>query len=162
MPSDFQVSGTRDFVKLSKALKAAGRTEMRKGLNKGLRSAAKPMIPVLKQAAAEAFPKRGGLAAREAKTRFRIQVRTGSEPGVRVVADGRYVNIKLSNTRGVIRHPVFADPAKTRREWKWVNQSVGQVGWADRAVGLRAHEVVPALEKVMQDVVEQIARGVRG
>ena len=158
----FEVRGAEDFLALSKALKAAGRTELRKKLHKGLRTGAKPLLPKARQAAKDTFPTENKLNAREAKTRFRIQVRTGKEPGVRVVADGRYVNVKLSNERGFIRHPVFADPSKTRKDWAWVNQKLpDSEHWYDRAMVDNVHEVLPALERVIQQVVNEITREAR-
>jgi hypothetical protein len=157
-PSGSSLSGSSDFLRLSKALKNAGRTELRKELHKGLKDGAKPLLKVAREAARESFPEREGLAAREAKTRFRVQVRTGTQAGVQVVADGRYVNVKLLNNRGIIRHPVFADPKKTRREWTWVDQPDPNRGWFDKAMQDHVDQVKPELEQAIQRVVDKIAR----
>lgn len=162
MADDFRVTGANDFLKLSKALKVAGRTEMRKELNKGMRDAAKPLAKEAKQAALETFPARGGLAKRESKIPFRPQTRTGATPGVRIVAPGKYVVGKTVNASGRFRHPVHADPDKTRREWRWVNQQVpGGQGWFDRRMEAGAPAIRKELEKAMEAVAQKIIEGAK-
>ncbi len=69
------------------------------------------------------------------------------------------MNVKLSNAKGFIRHPVFADPTKTRKDWAWVTQPLdGSVGWYDRAIVDNAELVLPELEKAIQSVIDQVVR----
>lgn len=156
--------GADDFLKLSRALKNAGHADLRKELHKGLREGAKPLVRVARQGAAEAFPKGGGLAAVEAKRPFRVQVLTGRDAGVQINARGKYVNLKLLNEHGYIRHPVFADAkTKTRRQWRWVSQNIPSgLGWFDKKIRANAYRVMPDLERVVEDMAERIVRQAKG
>src|SRR5689334_337574 len=111
--SDFSIRGADDFQKLSKALKAAGKTEMRKTLHKGMKDAVKPLIPKARASARSTLPKAGGLNKLVASASIRPQVRTGRNAyGVRVVV-GDKAGARAAN-RGVLRHPVFGN----RAVWK--------------------------------------------
>jgi hypothetical protein len=151
--SDFKVKGTEDFLKLSKALKAAGRTELRKELNKRLRAAAKPLIPEARAEARRTLPQAGGLADLVARAPMRVQVRTGQQAGVRIVVGKDRSGARAAN-QGLIRHPVFGN-----RE-KWVTQKVPS-DWFDRPLRDSAPRVLPELEKAIQSVLEDIVRGAR-
>lgn len=157
--SDFRVDGADQFLALSKALKAAGRTELRRELNNGMKRAARPLVKVAKDAARNTFPSSGGLAAREAKIPFRPQTRTGRDPGVSIVAPGKYVVGKTTNANGTFRHPVFASGDQTRREWTWVTQRLGNQGWFDEAMTGAAPMVVRELEQALQNIADQVVRG---
>lgn len=157
MAKDFEVTGADDFLRLSKALKAAGRTEMRKELNRGLRSTARPLIPKVRAAARAELPTRGGLADQVAREPMRVQVRTGAATaGVRIVV-GRRKGGARSTNRGVIRHPVFADGAKDRKDWAWVNQTVPS-GWFDDTIRDAAPQIRRALEVSLEAVAYKIVR----
>lgn len=147
--SDFTVKG--DFYAFSKALKRAGKTEMRTALNKGLRDGTKPLIPLARAEARRVLPHEGGLAERVAKAPMRVQVRTGAQTaGVRVVVGKDRSGARAAN-QGLIRHPVFGN-----RE-KWVTQKVPP-DWFDRPMRQGARTVRPELEKAMQRVIDQIVR----
>jgi hypothetical protein len=97
--------GARDYLAVSKALKAAGRSDLRKEFNKTIRTAAKPLIPKVRQSAREKGPKQGGLNERLAKNPYRVQTRTGANTaGVRIV--GTKVDPRI-NDLGRIQHPVY-------------------------------------------------------
>jgi hypothetical protein len=155
--SDFEIRGAEDFLKLSKALKGV-RPELRKELHKAMREAGKPLVKVAKDAAADVFPRRGGLAARESKVRFTSQVRTGSATaGLRIIAPGRFVVAKTTNKTGRFRHPAFARKGTTRRQWTWVNQVVpGGAGWFDRRMQAAAPTVRPGIESAMERVAQKV------
>lgn len=150
----FQVGGVDDFLRLSKALKNAGRGELRKALNKGLREAAKPLIPKTRESALSGLPRRGGLARQVAKTPQRVQVRTGRDPGVRIAVSNSRSGARAAN-RGVIRHPVFG-----HRD-RFVAQQV-QPGWFDRPLLEAAKDVLPELERVLERVAQQVVDEARG
>lgn len=96
--------GANDFLALSKRLKAAGETGLRKELNKTMRDAAKPLIPKVRAAARASLPKGGGLNERIARKPYRVQVRTGARTaGVRIV--GTKVDPRINEGR--VYHPVF-------------------------------------------------------
>jgi hypothetical protein len=73
-------------------------------LHKAVAKAAKPLIPKVKQAAAQNLPQRGGLAQRISKKPLRAQTRTGATTaGVRIV--GTKVDPRINEGR--VYHPVF-------------------------------------------------------
>lgn len=103
MPND-SVRGAEDFLALSKRLKAAGQTELRKELNKTLKQAAKPLAAAAKQSAAENLPQHGGLAKVVAKRGARVKVSTGAATaGVSVV----FAKTDPRLDKGRVVHPVF-------------------------------------------------------
>lgn len=162
--ADIEVRGAEQFLRLSKALKAAGETEMRKQLHKTMRDTAKPLVKEARQAATESgIPKSGGLAARIAKTAFRPQVRTGATTaGVRITAPGKAVAARTLNDSGIVRHPVYAQGDKTRREWTWRTQSVPAAqGWFDRAMKRNAGPVRLKLLAALDQVRREILRSTR-
>jgi len=97
--------GARDFLAVSKALKAAGEGELRKAFHKTVRDAAKPLPKKVKDSARERGPKKGELNEALAKKPIRVQTRTGVKTaGVRIV--GTKVDPRINNL-GRIQHPVF-------------------------------------------------------
>ena len=155
MTDDFELLGADQFLALSKALKHAGRTELRKELNTGMRRAAKPLIPKTRAEALKRLPQRGGLAKQVAKEPQRVQVRTGARTaGVRIVVGKKSGGARGAN-RGVVRHPVFGN-----RE-RWVDQKV-PAGWFDEPLQDSAPAVRPELEKAIQRVADQVVREAGG
>lgn len=159
---DFSVRGADDFLRLSKALKEAGHTDLRKALHKSLRDAVKEVMPEAERKLAEELPylKRG-----KAVTQV-VQVKTGRDPGVTVgmrYGSKRSTNARLANSKGVFRHPVFADGEKTRKEWHWVDQPVpGAKGWFDKTYINAAPKIRRRIEGAMSDTVERIVREAKG
>lgn len=154
---DVEVRGGDQFYALSRALKAAGRTDLRKELSKQLRDGAKPLIPVAREAARRMVPDAGGLAAQVAKEPMRVQVRTGrATAGVRVVMARRRGGGRSSN-RGVIRHPVFGNRDR------WVSQRVpSAAGWFDDTLDREApRQVRPAIERALSDMADRVVRETR-
>jgi hypothetical protein len=147
---DFTVRGTGDFIRLSKALKAAGRTELRKELHKGMRKAARPLIPKARAEARARLPQSGGLADQVAREPARVQVRTGRDPGVRVVIGRKRGGARQAN-RGVIRHPVFGNRDV------WVDQRV-RPGWFDDPMRGEAPAIRRDVLRAMDDVADQVVR----
>lgn len=157
MADDFQVRGAEDFLRLSKALKAAGRTGLRKELNTELRRAVRPLLPIAKAAAREQLPRAGGLADAVAREPMRVQVRTGATTaGVRIVVGRRRGGARAAN-RGVIKHPVFGNRDR------WVTQRVpAAAGWFDETLEREAPRVArPAVETAMKTVVQRVVDGIR-
>ena len=150
--SDFQVKGAEDFLRMSKALKAAGRTDMRKQLNKALKDATKPLIAQTK-AATSRLPQSGGLAASVRRAPQRVQILTGRNPGVRIIAGKRGDGARAADL-GTIRHPVFGN-----RE-VWVNQAV-QPRWFTETLEQGAPTVRPHLVDAMEVIAAQIVREAR-
>lgn len=161
---DFEVRGADEFLKLSKALKAAGRTEMRKELNKRMRQAGKPLIPKVRAAALEELPKRGGLNRRMASRPIRVVTRTGRDPGIKLVMP----RTQEGYNDGVIRHPVFDKHKLARgksgpraKPVPWVTQRVGPGEWFDDTIVANRGKVVPLLEQAIQTTLDDIVRKAR-
>lgn len=154
MADDFAVEGADQFLALSKALKHAGRTELRKELNKAMRDGAKPLIPKARAEALRRLPQRGGLAKQVSKEPARVQTRTGRDPGVRVVVGRKRGGARQAN-RGVVRHPVFGN-----RE-VWVDQKVPP-GWFDEPMAASAPEIRKALEQGIEEMAQKVIRDVGG
>ena len=133
--------GVNDFVALSKALKDAGESGLRKELHKAMRDAAKPVIPKVKQAARESFPKAGGLNERIARKPLRSSVRTGNNTaGVRI--QGTKVDPRI-NDEGRVAHPVFGRTGRAANGGKnTVVQNVPDArGYFDRTISAQAPQV---------------------
>lgn len=149
------VSGAEGFLALSKALKEAGRGELRKQLNKDLREAVKPLIPKTRAEARRTLPKRGGYAVLVAKATQRVQVRTGqATAGVRLIVVNDKSSARRAN-RGVLRHPVFGN-----RE-AWVNQPLATHGWFDRPAKAEHPKIVEAALDAITHVIDEIAKEAR-
>jgi hypothetical protein len=105
MANGITTRGARDFLTVSKALKDAGETGLRKEFHRTVRDAAKPLPKKVKQSARDRAPKEGGLNEALAKKPVRVQTRTGAKTaGVRIV--GTKVDPRI-NDLGRIQHPVF-------------------------------------------------------
>ena len=161
---DGSVKGAEDFLALSKALKAAGHTKLRKELHKAIRDGVRQHMPKTTEALQDALP--SGLAARGKGVKQAAVVKTGRDPGVTVAVRygkrGRGLgasNARMLNAQGQFRHPTYADVDKPRKDWRWVNQSVaGAQGWFDEAWADAAPLVRRCLEAVMEDVADDIVR----
>lgn len=152
---DFEVTGADEFLKLSKALKAAGQTELRKELNSGIRRATKPLVAKTRAEARRRLPKSGGLAERVAKAPQRVSVRTGATTaGVRLVVPKKGGSAAGGANRGVVRHPVFGNRDV------WVEQRVTP-GWFDDPIKAAAPSIRRDIERAMEDVAKQVVREAR-
>lgn len=159
MSGDFEVTGAGDFLRLSKALKAAGHGELRKALHKGLRDVVNDVKPQAATALADALPRR--LRGKGQAVKQAVQVKTGRDAGVSVAVRygkaGRGIgaaNAQSINRDGKFRHRVFGSD-------RWVSQGTGGAGWFDKTYTNAAPEMRRALEKVLQDVADEIVRKAR-
>lgn len=154
MNDDFEIRGADDFLRLSKALKEAGRGDLRKELTAGLKAAAKPLIAKSRQEAKQRLPHRGGLADRVARAPQRVQVRTAMQTaGVRIVVGKSKSGARAAN-EGLVRHPVFGNRSV------WVTQKV-KSGWFDEPMKAGAPEVRPELEAAIERIARKIVREAR-
>lgn len=101
---DISVRGAEDFLALSKRLKAAGRGDLRKQLNKALRDSAKPLLAETRAALRRDMPSRNGLGDFLARKPARIAVKTGSNPGVSVIFGKTDPRL---DAQGRLAHPVY-------------------------------------------------------
>lgn len=152
--SDFEVRGADQFLALSKALKAAGRTELRKELNKGMRDAAKPLIPKAREAFKAELPHRGGAGAYIAGKRMRAVTRTGRDPGVNIVVAKQDPRL---DSEGRLAHPVFGQRRADGRRVIAVQRV--KPGIFSSAMQKEAPAIRGALEGAMQAVIDTIVRG---
>lgn len=147
-----QGRAANNFLKASKALKAAGESQLRKELHGSVRKAARPLIPRARAAARAQLPKRGGLAKAVASSPMRAQVLTGrNKYGVRIaVGKNRRAGARDTN-RGRIRHPLFGN-----RE-RWYSQQTPK-GWFDDTMRAAAPPIRREVEKAIQKSLDDIAR----
>ena len=131
-------------------LAAAG--EIDKAISAAVEDELDKLPDAVRRSAMEILPKKGGLNKLVAA---RVVPKTKRSPGsIQVFADGRQGLKELSRIdRGLLRHPVFADPDKSRKDWKWVSQKVNKRFWS-RPVELRADEI----KKAVTAALEQLAR----
>lgn len=152
--------GATAFAALSRALAAADERAVKNALAKGVRNAVQPLVPVATQAVVDVSPKRGGMSEREQQVVFHPRTATGvRSAGVRLIADPNWAAVKTLNRTGSFRHPVHADPQKTRKEWKWVRQQVpGAQGFLARALDPHAPAVRSEIDKAVVELLTKIAR----
>lgn len=162
--AEVDITGTDQFLRLSKALKDAGRTgkgSLRNELHAGIRKSVKRAMPKARQALAAGTP--AGVDPRSLRVKQVAQVKTGKDPGVTVgVRYGKRgtglgaSNARLANAQGLLRHPLWGN-----RE-RWFNTPVpGAKGWFDDTYRAEAPAIRRDIEQAMQDVVEKIVREAR-
>lgn len=151
--SDFSVTGADQFLKLSKALKAAGRTEMRKQLNKGMRTAAKPLIPIARAAFIAGLPHGGGAGEFVAAKRMRAATHTGRDPGVSIVVAKEDPRL---DSEGRLVHPVFNRKRADGKRVTVVQQVTPHI-FSD-AMSKEAPQIRGALEAAIEAVADQIVK----
>lgn len=155
-----QVKGAKEFADLVGALKAAGRTDLKNELYKGLGRATKPLKPLVQQSARKRLPRRGGLAEKVAKSRITVKKTTaGNKIGVRLVGSNR-IDIR-SMDAGRLRWPVFPKPNQSRQQWKWHERHI-RPGWWSEPLGSTAprqarQEVIRAVGTV-KDKLDRATR----
>lgn len=154
------MTGADEFLRLSKALKLAGRGDMRKALHKGLRDVVNEVKPKAAEALADSLP--SGLRGRGRAVKQAVQVKTGHDAGVSVAVRygkaGRGIgaaNAQRINRTGSFRHPVYGSD-------RWVSQDTrGGDGWFDKTYENAAPEMRAALEKVLECVLDDIVKKAR-
>jgi hypothetical protein len=143
------------YAAVARALKNAEEKTLARELDKGFRTPFRELMPALAAAQFHVLPKRGGAAAaiRPRTTFGTRKVLRGGSPGMRLQAKqkGRIAR----QDQGVLRHPVFADPDKTRDEWKWVNQPI-EKGWFSDVTAAAADNIRRSQEQALREVVAQI------
>jgi hypothetical protein len=149
----------RAFYELSKRLKEAG-PGVRKEFLKDMREAAKPLLPLVSQAALERFPKRGGLNRHMArKSRYRTVARTGvTTAGVSIRANKTDPRL---DTEGRVVHPVpngrgdwLRHPAGTKR----AGQRVMEVQTFPEVVGFFSDTIAQRDEAIRADLIQRLER----
>ena len=148
-------------------MREAGRRDLQQQVGKAIRTAARPVVADVKKAYRE-LPNvspaaRPGPQARAtvASAVGLILRATGPNPQVRIyVAVSRLPKdmraLVFAWERGRWRHPVFANPEKTRREWRWVSQEVRPP--FRRAVRGHSRAFRTAVDGAIRDVLRELDR----
>lgn len=141
-----------DFLALSKACKRQA-PELRKEMNRELRSVARPLVGITRQAFRSGLPQSGGLAREISRRPMRVKIATGADPGISIVA--AKTDPRIDDGRVV--HPVF-NRVDANGKRVMVTQQVRPrlfSGTLER----EAPAVVPAIEGVLEDIATRLARG---
>lgn len=156
-------NGATVFAALSRALAAADERAVKNALAKGVRDAAKPLLPVATQAVVDVSPKAGGMAERETQVVFRPRTSTGPRSAaISIVADKKWVAARTLNRVGRFRHPVNAWAGKTGKDRKWGTQNIpGAQGFLARALDPHAPAVRSEIDRAVIELLEKIARDSR-
>jgi hypothetical protein len=142
-----EIKGAEQLAALSKALKAAGEKDLQRELSKAITTATRPVIAEARRSALNTLPRRGGLAAKVAKSSMRTQRRVA---GVRILAKNAYALGRMD--KGQVRHRVFGRDV-------WVTQQV-RPGWWTKPTEAAGPEVRKAILEAMDAVAAKIARSV--
>jgi len=144
--------GSRDLANLSKALKDAGRGDLRKELLRRVREAGKATLPDIRESARANLPRSGGFADRVADQVYRVAATYGASGAkVRIVAKGMKELDDIDHGR--LRHPVYGN-----RE-VWVAQSI-QPGFFSKTIEGRADEIRGEIGEAIDDIKKRIERSV--
>jgi hypothetical protein len=146
-----EIQGADQLAKLAKQLREAGAKDLQRELGKAINRALKPVKADIRQSAQETLPKRGGLAAKVAKSKVTTRRRTSQKAaGVRVVATNTVSLYHLD--KGQIRHRKGGD----------INAGKVQPttpGWFTKPTEAAAPEVRKELVAAMDEVAKKIVRG---
>lgn len=148
MADDFEIRGAEDLATLARRLKEAGRNDLKKELQKGIREAGASTVLKIRESALENLPRRGGLAARVAAEKATVASRySGSAARVTIRRRrGRGLNA------GRLRHPLFGNTSH------WFQQRV-KSEWFDDPIRDSAPEMRRKIEAAVNAVTSKIARG---
>lgn len=152
MPAD----GVDELLALSKRLKALGHRGLSREFSREIAKVLKPLRTTdLPASALDTLPKKGGLNRKVAKTKYRIQRRTGSRTaGLRLVAKYQY-NIRRMDNPGIVRHPVFKRKGEESRRVVWVNQKI-EPGWFTKPTKTAQPRILGGMNRAMSHTVAQI------
>lgn len=147
----------RQLVAVAKALRAAKDKELSKAMRLATNQAVEPAKEAIRQGVGQAgrVPRRGGLAAVIAGSKFRVQRLGGKAPGIVLIMrrakkdGGGVIDLKRMND-GRLRHPVYANRGT------WVLQEI-PAGWFQACLEPVKPQVADAMRAAVQDVADQIA-----
>lgn len=159
MPSS--VTGAADFAALSKRLKEAGETGLRRELYKAIDKSARDLTSQIKSTQhLKPYLPDPYAEVLAADLSVRIYKRSGRDPHLTVRAEGRTKKRKLAqlDERGLLVHPVFGRGA--RRDWTWRPQfrSV-RPGFFSDPVERAAPAVRKQIEAAMRETARKLTTG---
>lgn len=146
---------SRRLSVIAAKLKAEGDRGLTNRTRRALRAVGTPLKDQVRQAARDQLPKSGGLNEHVAGQRITVSVPLGLRTAT-VRLRMPFIDAVESN-KGFIRHPVYADASKPRKEWAWVQQEIPNAsGFWTRTLLRAAPEVTAALMTVMREVDAEI------
>lgn len=131
--------------------------KFRTAFNKRLRVAVKDEMDTVAREGAEPMPASGGLQAHllaKAKPRLVTRGTKGIDMVFSTNGKGK-PDLGSLNNRGRLRHPVYPDSAKPRKQWWWVNQSVQSETWDD-AFEASGEPIRRKVAEAFDDVANQL------
>jgi hypothetical protein len=147
---DLSITGLDDVAKLTRDLKAAGNTELKKEMREAAKRIAVPAQEAVRQAALDTLPTKGGLNEWVAgRLKFKSLVRlAGKNVGIRIKISHRG-KTGLSDlgaiNRGRVRHPLYGN----RDHWYLTQVPAGFVGKAlDEMADTAREEFLAAVDEV--------------
>lgn len=153
---DVEVYGGDALAALAKRLRSEDKA-LKRDLTRSIRAAALPIGRRALTALASTAP--GGELERLAKRqRVTVQVRSGRNARVRVQAGKKGSGLRSLESKGQVRHPVYAKGPRSR--WTWVTQQVPSARgrWGETLEAAR-----PAVQReiieAMQDAARRMTRG---
>jgi hypothetical protein len=155
--------GAAEFAALSRRLKDAGETELRRELYKAISDAARPLGREIRSPAHlhPYMPDHYVDTALAADLTVTVSKRTGRDPGVSVRAKGK---VKARHVKrleaGILMHPVFGDSKKPRKTWRWVTQTKAmRPGFFSDPAEKSAPGIRDAILAAMHDIAARATKG---
>lgn len=145
----YEIRGAEELAALAKRLRQAGDKDLQRKLYAAINRSTKPLKAELPGSARRTLPRRGGLAERVAKSKYKTQRRTtGRAIGIRVTATNRMEIARMD--RGVLRHKTFG-------HLPWETQRVPP-GWFTRPADAAAPAARAELDAAMKDITQELNR----
>lgn len=145
----YEIRGAEHLAALAKRLRQVGDKDLQRQFYAALNRATKPVKKDLRRSQLSTFPKRGGLARREAKkTRYRtVRRTTGAQRGLRITASGGQLT---GMDKGELRHKTFG-------RLPWQTQRITP-GWFTRPTQAAGPAVRREVEQAMHDITQELNR----
>jgi hypothetical protein len=137
------------LLALERKLERLAGGELKRTVMDAIAKEIEPLPDAVRKSALDILPKRGGLN-RVVAGQVVTEQKTPNSVKVFMVGKKRMREL-LRLDRGLVRHPVYADPAKTRKQWKWVNQAVPQRFWS-RPVKQREDAIKAAVRAAVDEL----------
>ena len=155
------VTGAADFAALSRRLKEAGETGLRRELYKAIDRSARDLADEI-GSVRHLYPYLPDPYARvlAADLKVRVYKRSGQDPHLTIRAEGREHKRKLAqlDERGILVHPVFAQGP--RRGWTWRPQfSHVRQGFFTDPVERAAPKVREEILAAMRETARKLTTG---
>jgi hypothetical protein len=148
---------TRALKRLRVAMKVLDK-ESKRAVNKTLRASLEPIREEFRSEVDQVVPESGGLRKLVKRSRFVVVKRLGgSRPTLSIrIRKGQRGHLAIMN-EGRLRHPVHGRPGLTRKEWRWVDQTI-RAGMWDRTLDKAVPGVADALRESVQEALEATVR----